>query len=199
MYADENDNKIVCGNTHRGIQFAWVYWEDTLSTAQKLQGLKDGYLFSYCPDTRLYMCPAGVRGEVVTYAVVDYMNGHDAIAGATPAPLKNRTQIRNSSTQIVFLDEGRLSPSSWTVYYYQERWWDKITARHGNGTNLAFADGHSEYWKWDDPRTIKIGKSDYGATLSPAVDDMYWSRGNQDLRRVQMGTWSGKLGYTEAN
>jgi prepilin-type N-terminal cleavage/methylation domain-containing protein/prepilin-type processing-associated H-X9-DG protein len=202
LYADDNDNKIVSGNTHQGIQYAWVYWEDSLSEKDKIQGIKNGYLYQYCPDLKLYKCPAGLRGEVVTYAIVDNMNGHDAIAGATPAPLRNRMQIRNTTSQIVFLDEGRLTASSWTVYYYQERWWDQITARHGDGTNLAFADGHSEYWKWEDPRTVTIGKTDYTAaiqSLSPDLQDPYWGRGNQDLHRVQMGAWGGKLGYTPAN
>ncbi len=200
LYADDNDGKIVCGNTHTTLQngqpnkYAWVYWESSDSIEEKIQGIKDGRLYPYCKTIKLYKCPTGIRGEVVTYSIVDAMNGHDEIQGATPAPLEKRTQIRNTSMQIVFLDEGRLTPSSWTVYYFQERWWDKITARHGDGTNFGFADGHSEYWKWKDPRTIKIGKSEYGVALSPPLQDMYWSQGNQDLHRVQRGVW-GKLGY----
>jgi prepilin-type processing-associated H-X9-DG protein len=54
-----------------------------------------------------------------------------------------------------------LSSNSWTIWYDQEQWWDQITARHGDGTNFSFADGHSEYWKWKDPRTIQIAKMDY--------------------------------------
>ena len=43
----------------------------------------------------------------------------------------------------------------------QERWWDQITARYGDGTKRGFADGHSDYWKWKDPRTVEIAKMDY--------------------------------------
>ncbi len=70
-----------------------------------------------------------------------------------------------------------------------------MTARHGDGTNFGFADGHSEYWKWKDPRTLDVAKADYdywqntgrngGEALQP---------GNEDLHRVQRGVWS-KLGY----
>jgi len=127
------------------------------------------------------------------------MNGHPAVQGATLPPLKSRLQIRNPIKQIVFLDEGRLSPSSWTLYYYQERWWDQISARHGNGTNLGFVDGHSEYWKWKDQRTIDIANMDYyywqnTGRLSSLAD----SPGNEDLHRVQRGAW-GKLGYEPSN
>ena len=31
-----------------------------------------------------------------------------------------------------------------------------ITARHSNGCNLSFADGHCEHWKYKDPRTVKL-------------------------------------------
>jgi len=201
LYADDNDGKMVCGNTHRVVdglpnKNAWVYYEGG-DSKQQIQGIKDGYLYPYCRNKKLYKCPTGLRGEEVTYSIVDYMNGHDAIEGATIAALKSRLQIRNASSQIVFLDEGRLTVSSWTVYYYQERWWDQITARHGNGTTFGFSDGHSEYWKWSDPRTVEIGKTDYTAaltSLSPPIDDPYWGQGNEDLHRVQRGAW-GKLGY----
>jgi prepilin-type N-terminal cleavage/methylation domain-containing protein/prepilin-type processing-associated H-X9-DG protein len=202
LYADDNDNKIVSGNTHRNIEglpnkYAWVYYEGGDSN-QQIQGVKEGKLYPYCKNIKLYKCPTGLRGEEVTYSIVDYMNGHEAIEGVTIAPLKSRLHIRNVSSQIIFLDEGRLTVSSWTVYYYQERWWDQITARHGDGTNFSFADGHSEYWKWEDPRTIKIGKTDSSTALSslkPDLKDLYWGQGNTDLHRVQRGAW-GKLGYT---
>jgi len=199
LYADDNDNKLVGGDTRQGYENCWVYWEDSLSEKNKIQAIKDGYLYNYCQDKKLYKCPTGVRGEVVTYSIVAYMNGHPAVQGATLPPLKSRLQIRNPIKQIVFLDEGRLSPSSWTLYYYQERWWDQISARHGNGTNLGFVDGHSEYWKWKDQRTIDIANMDYyywqnTGRLSSLAD----SPGNEDLHRVQRGAW-GKLGYEPSN
>jgi prepilin-type N-terminal cleavage/methylation domain-containing protein/prepilin-type processing-associated H-X9-DG protein len=198
LYCDDNDERMVYSNTHAGNTTAWMQYEPDSTEAQQLEWIRHGYLYRYCPNTRTYKCPTGLRGEMVTYSIVDRMNGHDAIPGAIPAPLKKRNQIRNQTQQIVFLDEGRLTASSWTVYYYQEKWWDKITTRHGDGTNFSFADGHSEYWKWSDPRTVKIGKSvQYAAEtiLSPGVDDPYWSTGNQDLYKVQRGAWGG-LGYT---
>jgi len=199
MYADENDHNIVNGNTdvnpNADNEIPWVKWEIGLTEEEKIQGLKEGALYPYCPVDKLFKCPTGVRGEVVTYAIIDYMNGHEEISGATLAPLKKRTQIRNASKQIVFLDEGRLSPSSWTIFYYQERWWDQITARHGDGTNFSFADGHSEYWKWNDPRTVDIAKMDYNYWQGTGRNGAEsYSPGNLDLYKVQRGAW-GKLGY----
>jgi len=199
MYADDFDGKIVNGNTHAGELGAWVQWEASMSSAEKIRSIKEGALFPYVPDIKLYKCPTGIKGELCTYAIPDYMNGHLAIAGATPEPLKNRNQIRNTGQQVVFLDEGRLSASSFTIYHYQERWWDQVTSRHGDGTNFSFSDGHSEYWKWSDPRTVEIGKADLTAAttaLDPGLQDPYWSEGNKDMHKVSKGCFDGKLGFT---
>jgi len=208
MYADDNDGKIVNGNTSTGGYnkdgTCWVYWpgrsasddRDPASIEQQIQGIERGLLFQYCPSLKLYKCPTGIRGEVVTYAIVDAMNGYDAIPGAEGQIVKNRNQIRRPGERAVFLDEGRLSPASWTIWYDQERWWDQITARHGDGTNFSFADGHSEYWKWKDPRTINIAKMDIDYWQNTGRNGNLSSNpGNQDLYKVQKAVW-GELGYT---
>jgi prepilin-type N-terminal cleavage/methylation domain-containing protein/prepilin-type processing-associated H-X9-DG protein len=204
LYADDYDGRMVNANTGasaptiRNERACWVYWSDPASAPQeqRLQSIRTGLLYRYCPDVKLYKCPTGVRGEVVTYSIPDTLNGYYHIPGAKEQIKLLRTQIRNPSQQIVFLDEGRLSPSSWTIWYDQERWWDQITARHGDGTNFAFADGHSEYWKWKDPRTLAVAKADYAQwqnTGRHAAEST--QMGNHDLQRVQRGVF-GRLGYT---
>jgi prepilin-type N-terminal cleavage/methylation domain-containing protein/prepilin-type processing-associated H-X9-DG protein len=206
LYTDDFDGRMVNANTGtsaptvRNEKGCWVYWSDpsTATEEQRVQRIRDGLLYPYCPNVKLYKCPTGVRGEVVTYSIPDALNGYYHITGTKEQIKTLRTQIRNLGEQIVFLDEGRLSPSSWTVWYDQERWWDQITARHGDGTNFSFADGHSEYWKWKDPRTLDVAKADYtvwqNTTRTGAGSFSY---GNEDLHRVQRGVF-GKLGYTPA-
>jgi prepilin-type N-terminal cleavage/methylation domain-containing protein/prepilin-type processing-associated H-X9-DG protein len=201
LYADDNDGRIVNANTTLGTfnrdGACWVYWPGADSPEQdRLDGIRDGLLYEYCPNAKLYKCPTGIRGEMITYAIPDSMNGYYHIPGTENQIKTRRSRIRNASTQIVFLDEGRLSPSSWTIYYDQERWWDQVTARHGDGTNFAFADGHSEYWKWKDVRTLEIAKMDINEWQNVAMlTNMAISLGNEDLHRVQRGVFGG-LGYT---
>jgi len=192
LYADENNGKLVRGEA-RGND-GWAQWDEGYDERTQERAVERGRLYKHCPNKKLYRCPSGIRGQVITYSIVDAMNGHDAIAGATPAPLKNRSDIRHPSARSVFLDEGQLTPSSWTVYYYKELWWDRPSARHSTGTCWSFADGHSEYWKWADRRTVKLGRSKEGEQLTPGVSDSYWSKGNLDLHRVQTACWGG-LGY----
>ncbi len=203
LYADDFDGRMVNANTStggptvRGEKGCWVYWTDSVSSTeeQKLQSVRDGLLYRYCPNAKLYKCPTGIRGEVVTYSIPDALNGYYYIPGAKEQIKTLRTQIRNLTQQIVFLDEGRLSPSSWTIHYDQERWWDQITARHGDGTNFAFADGHSEYWKWNDPRTLDVAKADYAQWQNVGRFGGESAQiGNLDLERVQRGVF-GQLGY----
>lgn len=203
MYADENDGKIVSGNTALGTfnpdGKCWVYWLGRGASEQaRLQGIRDGLLFEYCQTEKIYKCPTGVPDELVTYAIVDRMNGYDSIPGAREI-IHNKYDIKSPAQRAVFLDEGRLSPASWTIHYDQERWWDQITARHGNGTDFSFADGHSEYWKWHDERTLWVCNADYddwqgNLRFSPESTQP----GNNDLHKVQMAAW-GKLGYVPAS
>ena len=194
MYADENDDKIVAAGTASD---AWVRWTRNQSEEQGLEGIRSGLLFRYCPDVKLYKCPTGVRGEVVTYAIVDAMNGYSEGPGTETRMIKRRIQIKSPSKRAVFIDEGRMSPNSWTIWYDREQWFDQIMARHGDGTNFSFADGHSAYWKWKDPRTIQVAEMDYDMWQgSSAWNDFALSSspGNPDLHRVQKAVW-GRLGY----
>lgn len=65
----------------------------------------------------------------------------------------------------------------------------------GDGTNLGFADGHSEYWKWDGPRTIEVAEMDYNQLQgSGHLSNLAYQPDNEDLHNVQRGAW-GKLVY----
>jgi len=202
VYADENDGKIVNANTSTGTHnrdgTCWVYWAGRNATEEtRRDEIRRGLLYPYCPDAKLFKCPTGIRGELVTYAIPDAINGYWAINEAIkPYIVTLRSQIRRPGERTIFLDEGRLSPASWTIWYDQERWWDQITARHGDGTNWGFADGHSEYWKWKDPRTLEVAKMDYDQWQSSGRQGGESTQpGNEDLHRVQRGVF-GQLGYT---
>ncbi len=207
MYADTNDDKLVNGGTGKGgfagipaDEMGWVDWAGyTFETSDEVQikTIKNGALWPYIKDTKLYQCPSGIRGEMRTYSIVDSMNGFPAYK-ALGIILKNRMQIRKPADRAVFIDEGRVTLSSWSIPYDREAWWgavgggvnnEWVPVRHGNGTTFSFADGHSEYWKWTDPRTIE-----FSVWFSDA--DPY-QPGNPDLHRVQRAVW-GELGYEPA-
>ena len=198
MYADENDDEIVSADTHTDNEDAWVKYEDdnNATEEEKLEGITTGTLYPFCSNVKSYRCPTGVRGEVVTYTIVDAMNGYSGHAWSKGRTFKKRMKIKEPATRIVFLDEGRLSSNSWSIWYTKPAWWDQITKRHGQGTTVSFADGHGEYYKWSDPRTTEVAKQDFIWWQATGRNtDMAEQENNKDLEKVQRGCWGG-LGYT---
>jgi len=184
----------VAGNYQGGEQ---------LSENIQIRAIKAGALFPYTLNIKIYRCPTGLRRkcrEMRTYAIVDSMNalrrtgthkdGKGVIVGRTVLWVKNTSEIRSPHNRAVFLDEGRVTPDSYAVHYVNPRWWDPPYVRHGEGTNLSFADGHSEYWKYRGKETIENGKqANPEHQMRPTSPE-----GKDDLWRMQKATW-GRLGY----
>ena len=201
---------------HAGEQY-WTgddvgdFWAG-INLAQTVQerAIRAGALWPYCKNENLYRCPTGNRGEMRTYTITDAMNGLrrdgtfsgnvGARNGRTVLWVKKRAEISvpGPAQRIVFLDEGRITPDSYATHYLNERWWDPPFVRHGDGTNVSFADGHADYWKFMGSKTLTTGKlaAVPGRTatdlhqMQPVSEEDY-----QDLYRMQKAVW-GKLGYT---
>jgi prepilin-type N-terminal cleavage/methylation domain-containing protein/prepilin-type processing-associated H-X9-DG protein len=204
QYADNNDDKLVNGMAGKIGPLReppWVgqCWHDLfrdgvqLPEEEQLVEIRKGALWPYCPDVKLYRCPTGFRGEMLTYSIMDSMNGSGDGTKGRGLHLKNRMEIRRPGVMAVFIDEGWVTPDSYAVYYTQEYWWDDPPVRHGDGTNLAFADGHSDYWKWRGTDTIKHAR-EMTRTFSETRWQPETDQGFQDLYAMQKATW-GKLGY----
>jgi len=70
------------------------------------------------------------------------------------------------SSRMVFMDWGFGWGWAWGLgwgypryEYWAEYGLGPIPIHHADGTCLSFADGHSEYWKWTDPRTVAKGRA----------------------------------------
>ncbi len=210
------DTPPMSNNRHGGEKW-WVggdcgdFWAgEHLPMETQLNAIRAGALFPYCKKETLYRCPTGVRGEMRTYSIGDSMNGiprsgthHDnkvgVRVGRTVLWIKNRTEIISPGPahRLVFLDEGRITPDSYATHYVNERWWDPPFVRHGDGTNVSFADGHSDYWKYRGQKTLRIGKlaavpyldANPLHQMQPESPDDF-----EDLHKMQKAIW-GRLGY----
>jgi len=196
LYADDNDDNLVNGDTGEYSvhpdETPWVLkdWR-TEDMDVKRNAILDGALFPYCRDLKLYKCPTGARGELRTYAIVDAMNcrGWTHLSDMPGSVmLKKRMDIRNPGQRFVFLDDGGVGDAhlgGWTCYVKDDKWWDPPPIRHGVGTSFSFADEHSEYWKWKDPRTLELGLR--AVQIKRAIRDL--QPGNEDIRRCQYAAW----------
>jgi len=203
MYADENDDRIVSSITTPALlprlgligEACWVLDDFyTTDNQERIDAIENGALFPYTQDLDLYKCPSGVRGETRTYVINNAMNGNtDRCPWSPPEDvnwnIKRTIEIRQPATRFVFVDQGRIGPEGWVTCYSQPSWWDWVPVRHGKGTTFSFADGHCEYWKWKDPRTLT-----HSWRWRDRPGDPY-QPGNPDLHRVQRALW-GELGYS---
>jgi len=169
----------------------------------QMEAIRVGALFPYCKVEKVYRCPTGVRGEMRTYSTGYGMNGcFDAAGtysgnrgvrvGRTVLMVKRKSEITVPAPayRLVFLDEGQISPDSYAIHYTTPSWWDPPFVRHGDGTNVAFADGHSAYWKYTAKETLEAGKQvNPPYNFKPTTDE-----GLADLQKMQIAIW-GKLGY----
>ena len=174
-----------------------------LADAVQVQAIRAGALFLYTKNENIYRCPTGVRGERRTYTIVDSMNGLARTGtingtvgvrvGNTVLWVKKRGEITvpGPAYRIVFLDEGRVTPDSYAVHYVNNTWWDPPYVRHGDGTNVSFSDGHSDYWKYRGRETIANGKLANPVHQQPTTT----AEGRDDLQKMQKAVW-GRLGYT---
>ena len=186
MYAGDNDGKICAANVGHS-DFGWVgSMENTDPIDDQIAAIKSGMLYPYCKDLQLYKCPTGIRGESRTYSIVSSMNTNIG-SNEKGKVFKNRNQVRRPGDRFVFVDEGKISNHAYNIHYDIPSWKDRPPLRHGNGTSCSYVDGHIEYWKWADARTIAYSDPDKPA---PALQ-----KGNSDLLRVQKAIWGSKLGY----
>jgi len=198
FYVDDNDGKIVRGDAeeynypnrpwHKD-EVAWVLkdWPRlTLTDDVMIQAIKAGALFPYAKNIDLYKCPIATAGEWRTYAVVDSMNAAPNDGGKM---LKHTSEINNPHNRAVFVDDsGATGMGAWSIEYQQRAWWDEPPNRHGDGATWGFVDGHSEYWKWQDPLTHTFNYSN-----EPLWKHVVFPN-SLDIPRAQMAVW-GELGY----
>jgi prepilin-type N-terminal cleavage/methylation domain-containing protein/prepilin-type processing-associated H-X9-DG protein len=148
--------------------------------------MNTGALWRFAKDYKIYRCPTGEKNHMVSYSLVDPMNGKTQYSTNPDTPtllIKNLNQIKGTATRMVFLDEGTPSPDSYAVYNWQASWFDTPMARHGNGTDLSYADGHAGRIMWTAPETLDAAKNKiFGFTPKTC-------QGKVDLYKMQTACW----------
>jgi prepilin-type N-terminal cleavage/methylation domain-containing protein/prepilin-type processing-associated H-X9-DG protein len=164
-------------------------WNSSLPYAERLSLLRRGALFKYASNEKMYRCQEAKDKNVHrTYVMPVSMN---AWCNFCYSPLvesrvvKRMGQIKKSKDRIVFFEEKNLTDDAVQFPYStagNPTWdqWDKISGNmHESGANFGFADGHSEYRKWESPESIKwlddeITTPPTCATSVAACRDLKW-------------------------
>jgi prepilin-type N-terminal cleavage/methylation domain-containing protein/prepilin-type processing-associated H-X9-DG protein len=146
--------------------------------------MKEGTLYKYIKDYKIYKCPVGDKGQRVTYFMSQGLAAYPWGGGPT---IMLRSQIKRFAEMFVFLDTGALKFGAFYLPYKEmgALWWGNLPpVRHGMGTTFVFADGHVEYRKWTDKHALKAIETN--GWLDPAVGP---DNCDCDLRWLSKITW----------
>jgi prepilin-type N-terminal cleavage/methylation domain-containing protein/prepilin-type processing-associated H-X9-DG protein len=180
-----------------------------VTEVQQKRAIHEGAMWPVVSNEGSYKCPTGRRGEWVTYSIVDAMNGlnaHDGRTGVSTTNghtfavgtrvgktvlwIKRKTEIVSptSAERMVFIDEGAMTPDSFAVHYQSSgQWWDDPPVRHGDGTTVAWADGHASHLKWNSAETIEFGRTwvnQYKGGFTPQTPE-----GKEELVQFRKWVW----------
>ena len=170
----------------------WVRDIGTLPAQQPVavqnKALQDGALYKYARFLDIYHCPAIQKNEVRTYSENWGICGQRGSWNGRAA--WRIDQLKQPGARMVFLDDFPEDwDAVWTITPWSFQFWNPLQARHSKGTCLGLADGHSEYWRWTDPDTLKFIAMSWAdaENYSPPV-----MPNNRDIKRLQLASW-GKL------
>lgn len=163
MYKDENDAKIVSGQTPGPTGTpAWVTIPPNAGTAPieaKKEYIKQGLLWPYVREIDVYRCPSDRRknspGHLYAYRTYSIAGGMAGMGDTNPwqiLPCRNYTDIKQPATKYVFLaecDKRGYNNGSWVLYPRSREWVDPFAIWHRDDTStLGYADGHAEMQRW---------------------------------------------------
>lgn len=191
MYCEENNDRLV-PNFERGTYDnvpSHYSTADSWVTGSALNdwtctGIHQGALWPYTRSERLYRCPADKtlwsygtlraprpRNVVLSF----YMNGrwNDEIH---PVPTK-AAELKRPDRGFTFIDEEQTLANA-GVFVLEvgqaDHWWTVPGFRdRGYGANVAFADGHSEFHKWNYPHRIRRSE-ETPITGNLDLQDLLW-------------------------
>ena len=147
------------------------------------ESIKNGALWDYCKNAKVFRCPAGKVSHMLTYCIVGSINGVDQAETKTEQVwAKNRGDLSKTQGRIVFIDAGEVRKDSYDVSYTVAEWLHMPPVRHRDGVTVSFADAHSVYWKWT-RETADIASD---PTLNPPK---ILDEGIADLQKMQKATY----------
>jgi prepilin-type N-terminal cleavage/methylation domain-containing protein/prepilin-type processing-associated H-X9-DG protein len=166
LYVNDNDERLPPNNTANGMGGKTGSW--TLGNAQRdltSSNIENGVLFRYNGSTAIYHCPAD-KSTVTNHPTIlrtrsyslDWYLGVDPKVYYSPRIKVRASEILSPGPSQVyaFIDEDASTIDDGAFWCPEELadWGNQPSIRHALGSNLSFADGHAEHWRWRSPTKL---------------------------------------------
>jgi len=168
LYSTDNGERLI-QNYLQDQTLAWIRGDVNAAPGDtNVANIINGRLFPYNTSLGIYVCPAddykrpnGMKvNRVRSFSMSGQMNSDvDWVNPRYPLRRKTSDIIDPSpSGALVFLDESSLTLEDgyFAIQVDNRVWQNSPSDRHNRGANLSFADGHSQIYKWLEPRTGKV-------------------------------------------
>ena len=207
MYSSDNSDRLVANGQSTGttslplwVQGAFVHASDNTNDALMLDP-RYALFGNYLRTTRVYVCPTDrptvkVNGIVYPKIRSYSLNVYLGFMGDWDTRLSQNYRVFHKHTEVpqnmaaslfTFID---VNPDSicWPyfgVYMDQDSFFNFPNSSHNQGGVVSFADGHVEYKRWRDSRTITAYSPDYHQHRDPSSgnQDLVWLRERTTVRR----------------
>lgn len=186
MYADDahgvmvsNDWVFRSSGVAESPSNCWTLGNADLDT--NLMTIRAGLIYPYLNTTKTYHCPIdqsmvlGTRTPTLrSYSLSCYLGGPNEDAQYNLNALHRIGQIQKTSLALTFIEEDISSIDDGHYLYSAavNHWFNIPAWRHQAGDTLAFADGHTEYWKWQSTMPSALNFSDTTAPNAASAADL---------------------------
>lgn len=190
-FPSDNNNKITHGMP-----------DDTDGWVKRGDGtapIENGALYPYVNSLDVWHCEEDKAGNTRSYSITATMRGEkwnthltNPNDSWTQYGTDNFAEIISPNNQLVMLEELDMrgwNVGSWIMYARASRkyqWIDYVATFHGDGTVMGFADGHVDYWYWQDKDTLYASYNDQFYLTDQGNED--WLRLRNVYRSLQSQT-----------
>ena len=178
---------------------------DELKSLQgRMEALERGGLWQYLETHKVFNCPFDRRwrkpfrnsnniGGYRSYSMGSVLSRnmpYNAQSGEGKVAISKYSQFSNPGSKFVMLEENDndhpFNGNFWNMFLNQRQWWDPMAVVHNESSTFAYADGHSDKYKWTDKVMLRMSRGEGNIKINPADEN------SDDYEKIKMSYIPGK-------